>query len=98
MVKNLKLGQAVLGIDGNEWIFARREKSKTLLKIPVLDKAKEILAKYSDSLYGKNGDLIGAPEGKALGKLVDQKPMNSGLTNHQFIDAFWELTLKTLEN
>ncbi len=57
--------------------------------------------KYAECLigkYGKNGDLIGAPEGKALGKLVDQKPMNSGLTNHQFIDAFWELTLKTLEN
>ncbi|MCP4100786.1 MAG: hypothetical protein GY750_05080, partial [Lentisphaerae bacterium] len=40
----------------------------------------------------KNGDLIGAPEGKALGKLVDQKPMNSALTNHQFRDVFWEIT------
>ena len=42
--------------------------------------------------YGQSGDLIGAPEGKALGKLVDQKPMNSGLTNFQLIEAFWDIT------
>ncbi|MBD81495.1 MAG: hypothetical protein CL840_21430 [Crocinitomicaceae bacterium] len=50
--------------------------------------------KYADCLdgkYGKNGDLIGAPEGKALGKLVDQKPMNKGLTNRQFRDTFWKI-------
>ncbi len=51
--------------------------------------------KYVDCLngiYGKSGDLMGAPEGKALGKLVDQKPMNSALTNHQFRDVFWKIT------
>ena len=42
---------------------------------------------------GENGDILGAPEGKTLGKLVDQKPMNEALTNHQFRDLFWkELT------
>ena len=45
--------------------------------------------------YGSNGDLIGAPEGKALGKLVDQKPMNPSLTNHLLRDAFWEIISKT---
>ena len=45
--------------------------------------------------YGKNGDLIGAPEGKALGKLVDQKPMNPALTNHLLRDAFWEIVTKS---
>ncbi len=44
--------------------------------------------------YGINGDILGAPEGKTLGKIVDQKPMNASLTNHQLRDAFWELTLK----
>jgi len=48
--------------------------------------------------YGQNGDLIGAPEGKAWGKLVDQKPMNEGLTNLQFRDSFWEIITTTSGN
>ncbi|MCI5055267.1 MAG: SDR family NAD(P)-dependent oxidoreductase [Flavobacteriales bacterium] len=39
--------------------------------------------------HGKNGDLIGAPEGKAIGKLVDQKPMHPSLTNRKLIDELW---------
>lgn len=42
--------------------------------------------------HGISGDLIGAPEGKTIGKLVDQKPMNPALTNHQLIDALWDYT------
>lgn len=56
--------------------------------------------KYVDCLdgkYGKSGELLGAPEGKALGKIVDQKPMNAGLTNYQFREAFWEVALKARE-
>lgn len=55
-------------------------------------------AKYVACLageHGRNGDLIGAPEGKALGKLVDQKPMNPCLTNHLLRDAFWEMTQRS---
>ncbi|UTW61228.1 SDR family NAD(P)-dependent oxidoreductase [bacterium SCSIO 12741] len=55
---------------------------------------KQAAQKFVDCLdgqYGESGDLIGAPEGKALGALVDQKPMNEGLTNHQFRDTFWEI-------
>ncbi len=58
---------------------------------------KQAAKKYVGALsgkYGKNGELIGAPDGKALGKLVDQKPMNLGLTNQQFIDAFWNIVAK----
>ena len=51
-----------------------------------------------DGKYGANGDLIGAPEGKAVGKLVDQKPMNAALTNHQLRDAFWDITVKACGN
>ena len=50
--------------------------------------------KYVDSLdgkHGESGDLIGAPEGKTIGNLVDQKPMNPGLTNHAFRSAFWKI-------
>ena len=60
---------------------------------------KQAALKYVDCLdgkYGKSGDLLGAPEGKTLGKIVDQKPMNAGLTNYQFRQAFWEIVLETL--
>ncbi len=29
---------------------------------------------------GKSGDLLGAPEGVAIGELVNQKPMHPGFT------------------
>jgi NAD(P)-dependent dehydrogenase (short-subunit alcohol dehydrogenase family) len=59
---------------------------------------KKAARKYVDSLkgiYGSSGDLIGAPEGKALGKLVDQKPMYAGLTNYQFQEICWNIVTKT---
>ncbi len=50
--------------------------------------------KYVDALlgkYGVNGDVLGAPEGKVLGKIVDQKPMNPSLTNRLIMETFWDL-------
>lgn len=50
--------------------------------------------KFVDCLegaVGRNGDLIGAPEGTALGELVDQKPMNPGLTDPALRDSLWGL-------
>lgn len=41
--------------------------------------------------YGINGDVLGSPEGKVLGKIVDQKPMNPSLTDQQLIDGFWNM-------
>lgn len=55
---------------------------------------KQAARKYVEALagtYGQNGDLIGAPEGKALGKLVDQKAMNPSLTDPFLQEAFWQL-------
>lgn len=55
---------------------------------------KEAAKKYVASLdgkYGNSGDVIGAPEGKTIGTLVDQKPMNTGLTNHAFRKAFLQI-------
>lgn len=52
-------------------------------------------AKALDGVYGSNGDVLGAPDAKTLGKIVDQKPMNPSLTNSLFIDSFWkEIILK----
>ncbi|KAA3640382.1 MAG: SDR family NAD(P)-dependent oxidoreductase [Bacteroidetes bacterium] len=65
----------------------------------VAQSPKQAALKYVDALegkYGENGDIIGAPEGKALGKLVDQKPMNAGLTNQMLIEAFWKITTESV--
>ncbi|MEQ6124499.1 SDR family NAD(P)-dependent oxidoreductase [Pseudotenacibaculum sp. MALMAid0570] len=51
--------------------------------------------KFADCLEGKigaNGDLLGAPKGQTLGRLVDQKPMNPAFTNNDLIDEFWLIT------
>jgi site-specific recombinase XerD len=38
----------IKGIDGNDWIITKRQKTKTPVKIPLLDKAKELIHKYED--------------------------------------------------
>ncbi|ANQ51336.1 SDR family NAD(P)-dependent oxidoreductase [Flammeovirga sp. MY04] len=50
--------------------------------------------KYVDAIegrYGKNGDVLGAPDKKMLGKITDQKPMNEALTDAALIDEFWHI-------
>lgn len=50
--------------------------------------------KYVDSLlgkYGSNGDVLGSPEGKVLGPIVDQKPMNDHFTDSDFQMGFLNL-------
>lgn len=36
------------GIDGNNWIITERQKTKIPIKIPLLDKAQELIEKYAD--------------------------------------------------
>ena len=58
-------------------------------------KPKNAAKKYVDSLagrIGKTGDIIGAPEGKTLGKLVDQKPMNTAFTNYRLRSDLFDYT------
>lgn len=57
-VKGLRHEQVVIGIDGDEWIFTKREKSKTSVKIPLLGKSKEILLKYSCAGFGSKKELL----------------------------------------
>ncbi|MEM6930297.1 MAG: SDR family oxidoreductase [Myxococcota bacterium] len=40
---------------------------------------------------GRHGDLLGAPEGAALGPLTDQKPMNPHFTDPRMQRAVWDL-------
>jgi site-specific recombinase XerD len=53
-VKNLTKKSIVNGIDGEQWIMVRRQKSNTPVKLPLLDEAKEILEKYADYPCAEN--------------------------------------------
>ncbi|MBC30763.1 MAG: transposase [Muricauda sp.] len=46
-VKLLKKKDIVQGIDGEDWISVRREKTNTPVKVPLLDKARKIIDKYA---------------------------------------------------
>ena len=52
-VKLLDKHSIVKGIDGDYWIFTRREKTNESVKIPLLDKALAILNKYDGILPNK---------------------------------------------
>ena len=46
------------GIDGDYWIFTRREKNEQPVKIPLLDEAWNILRKYGSYSEKNNGQLL----------------------------------------
>jgi site-specific recombinase XerD len=37
-----------IGLDGNKWIYTKRQKTKTTSNIPLLSKAEEIIERYKD--------------------------------------------------
>jgi site-specific recombinase XerD len=37
-----------LGIDGNKWIITKRQKTKTPVKVPLLEKALDLVTKYKE--------------------------------------------------
>ena len=57
-VKNLKKKDVITGIDGQKWIMLRRQKSKTPVKLPLLDEAKSILNYYDQTLEVLNGNNL----------------------------------------
>jgi len=57
-VKNLKRNDIIIGVDGEEWIINRRQKTKTAFRIPLLPVAKQILKKYCNYSYPISNDCI----------------------------------------
>jgi len=47
-----------LGIDGEKWIFVKRQKTETPSHIPLLPLAAELLEKYKDHPQCKNSDKL----------------------------------------
>ena len=48
-LKELTVHQIVKGMDGNDWIYTKREKTQQSVKIPLLNSAKFILNKYLEN-------------------------------------------------
>jgi len=40
---------------------------------------------------GENGDILGVPSGKLLGRATDQKPLNPSFTQQPLIDTLWNM-------
>lgn len=57
-VKNLNAKSIVTGIDGGQWIMVKRQKTKTPVKVPLLDEAKRILEIYKDYPCQPNGHCL----------------------------------------
>lgn len=57
-VKGLTEENISRGIDGEYWIFTQREKNDQSVKVPLLNKASEILKKYQDYSILNNGKLL----------------------------------------
>jgi len=47
-VMGLTKDNILMGIDGNNWIITKRQKTKAPIKVPILAKAKEIIDKYDN--------------------------------------------------
>ena len=56
-VRSLTDNNIVRGIDGEYWIFTKREKTEQPVKIPLLDKALDIIKKYDNNMENNSGLL-----------------------------------------
>lgn len=56
-VKKLRRSEIALGIDGEKWIFTKRQKTDTSSHIPILSHAAEILDRYNDNPECENKGL-----------------------------------------
>jgi len=47
-IMNLTKENITIGIDGDKWIFTNRQKTKAPVKVPILNKAQELINKYDN--------------------------------------------------
>ncbi|WP_163517498.1 site-specific integrase [Gelidibacter japonicus] len=57
-IRTLKPKHVLEGMDGNNWIVTHRQKTKTKIKVPLLDKAKYLLEKYHDHPMAANTQTL----------------------------------------
>ena len=99
-VKLLSDNHIVRGIDGDYWIFTKREKNDEALKIPLLDKAIEIIKKYDQTSENKQEYLLPVFSNQKVNKYLKEiaviLTINKKLTFHAARHTF--ATTVTLSN
>lgn len=100
-VKQLTLDNISIGIDGDKWIFKKRQKTDTTSKIPLLPTAQEIINKYSEHPVCKNEKrllpiLSNQKMNAYLKEIADLCEINKDLTFHIARHTF--ATTVTLSN
>nr|WP_281169866.1 site-specific integrase [Olivibacter sitiensis] len=55
---NLTRGNIVKGIDGGDWLVTNRQKTETVVKVPLLPQASALITKYHDHPKASNGDKL----------------------------------------
>jgi len=100
-VQKLKRSEIALGIDGEKWIFTKRQKTETASRIPLLPLAAELLEKYKGHPQCKQGDkLLPVPSNQKMNaylkEIADVCCINKNLTFHLARHTF--ATTVTLSN
>ncbi|MGN7988740.1 site-specific integrase [Pedobacter sp. 22226] len=100
-VKKLKRSEIALGIDGEKWIFTKRQKTNTFSHIPILPNAFDILRRYKDNPECENRDLVlpvlsNQKMNAYLKEIADVCCINKHLTFHMARHTF--ATTVTLSN
>ena len=69
------------------------------VRLGLAQSAEQGAHKFVDCLLGRvggHGALIGAPEGKALGDLVDQTPLNDAFSDVALRKELWDVLIEVL--
>src|SRR5690606_16217936 len=79
--------EIMIGMDGDQWIFTRRQKTETATRIPLLPPAIRILEKYSDHPQCVNQDrllpvLSNQKMNSYLKEIADQCDIKKKMTFH----------------
>ncbi|WP_375334389.1 site-specific integrase [Flagellimonas sp. C4] len=84
-VKQLKPENIISGVDGDLWIDVRRQKTKTQVKVPLLNDAKRIMDKYEE-FHQKTGALLPVYSNQKVNKylkiIAKKANINKHLTFH----------------
>ena len=88
----------ITGVDGEQWIYANREKTNIISKIPLLSEADKIIKKYSSYSHIKEtGYIIPIPSNQKvntyLKEIADLADINKNLTFHLARHTFATLAL-----
>jgi site-specific recombinase XerD len=99
-VKKLKRSEVAVGVDGEQWIFTKRQKTDTSSRIPLLPTSLELLNKYKDHPQCINGRILPVLSNQKMNaylkEIADTCGIDKNLTFHIARHTF--ATTVTLSN